>query len=48
MDRPRFVPTSTYRLQIRVNGVVQEEFPLTRSWKQERQNVISHAKRQYL
>jgi hypothetical protein len=42
------IRVGTYRLQIRVAGVVQEEFPLTRSWKQERQNAIAHAKANYL
>jgi hypothetical protein len=37
-----------YRLQIRLNGEVQEEFPLTRAWKQERATAIARAKSQYL
>ena len=37
-----------YRLQIRVNGAVREEFPLTRAWKLERQVAITRAKSQYL
>jgi hypothetical protein len=42
------IRVGSYRLQIRVAGVVQEEFPLTRAWKQERQNAIAHAKANYL
>jgi len=30
-----------YRLQIRVDGEVKEEFPLTRAWKSERQAAIA-------
>ncbi|HEX9369903.1 MAG TPA: hypothetical protein VF897_02825, partial [Roseiflexaceae bacterium] len=37
-----------YRLQIRVDGEVKEEFPLTRAWKSERAAAIAHAKSQYL
>jgi len=42
------IRVGTYRLQIRVGGAVQEEFPLTRAWKQERQTAIAHAKANYL
>ena len=42
------IRVGTYRLQIRVAGLVQEEFPLTRAWKQERQTAIAHAKANYL
>jgi len=37
-----------YRLQIRVDGEVKEEFPLSRAWKSERVAAIAHAKSQYL
>lgn len=37
-----------YRLQIRVNGDVKEEHPLTRAWKTERQAAIARAKSHYL
>jgi len=37
-----------YRLQIRVNGEVLKEFPLTRAWKQERATAIAHARNHYL
>jgi len=36
-----------YRLQIRVDGEVKEEFPLSRAWKSERQAAIARAKSQY-
>jgi hypothetical protein len=42
------IRVGTYRLQIRVGGIVQEEFPLSRAWKQERQTAIAHAKANYL
>ncbi|KPV41953.1 hypothetical protein SE17_44540, partial [Kouleothrix aurantiaca] len=42
------IRVGTYRLQIRVNGEVKEEFPLTRAWSRERAAAISHARNQYL
>ncbi len=42
------IRVGNYRLQIRLNGEVQEEFPLTRAWKQERATAIAQARSQYL